>query len=348
MRFAALQGGGASDYAAAGKKVANEAVGTFAVQRKSGPDYGKIAETGMRARSAEKRAGMEAGAQVAKAGINAYTEVNKVKIKEDTKAEVRGIGKKMRKAGAIGAIGGLVGAGFLATRDNEKGRERPDGTAAMKEVYDNYKNTRDGLIDQRESNRTNYVGSEYTPSESSSSSSSNSGNNSSSGGTAGKVAPGTGSALSGNQKIVADAIARYESGDWGYEAFNQGGTASGTKVVGKSGSHKDTFGRSLTDMTLGEIFHRQNTKQRGLSMQQHLDEGGLHAVGRYQFIGSTLQDEVNRMGLSHDTKFTPDVQDKIFISHIKRVGNISPWVGPMQHYSQSQKNQFNQMISQFN
>lgn len=194
MRFAALQGGGASDYAAAGKKVANEAVNTFAVQRKSGPDYGKIAETGMRARSAEKRAGMEAGAQVAKAGINAYTEVNKVKIKEDTKAEVRGIGNKMRKAGAIGALGGLVGAGFLAFRDNEEGRERPDGTAAMKEVYENYKNTRDGLIDGREANRTEYVGSEYTPpnfssgsnSNSNSSSTSNSGTSGSSSGTAGK------------------------------------------------------------------------------------------------------------------------------------------------------------------
>ena len=100
-------------------------------------------------------------------------------------------------------------------------------------------------------------------------------------------------------------------------------------------------------MTLSDIFHRQNTKQRGLSMQEHLDSGGLHAVGRYQFIGSTLQDEVRRMGLDpKTTKFTPEVQDQIFLSHIKRVGSISPWVGPMQHYSQSERNNFNSMISQ--
>jgi muramidase (phage lysozyme) len=118
-------------------------------------------------------------------------------------------------------------------------------------------------------------------------------------------------------------------------------------VLGKSGSYKDTYGSSLTDMTLGEIYHKQNTKQRGLSMDEHISSGGLHAVGRYQFIGSTLQDEARRMGLSPDTKFTPQVQDDIFLSHIKRVGNISPWVGPSNNYSSNQKQQFNTMIAGF-
>ena len=54
-----------------------------------------------------------------------------------------------------------------------------------------------------------------------------------------------GSALTGAAKTVADAIAKYESGDWGCEAFNQGGAAGGTKVVGKSGSYKDTYGTAL-------------------------------------------------------------------------------------------------------
>jgi hypothetical protein len=167
------------------------------------------------------------------------------------------------------------------------------------------------------------------------------------GGGSGKATGGSGGSLQGNQKLVADAIAKYESGDWGYEAFNQGGAAGGTKVLGKSGSYKQTYGSSLTNLTLGEIYHKQNTKDRGLSMQEHLDSGGLHAVGRYQFIGSTLQDEARRMGLSDDTKFTPEVQDNIFLSHIKRVGNISPWVGPSNNYSSGQKQEFNSMISNF-
>jgi len=73
----------------------------------------------------------------------------------------------------------------------------------------------------------------------------------------------------------------------------------------------------------------------------------LHAVGRYQFIGSTLQDEVSRLGLSHDTKFTPQVQDQIWLSHVKRVGDISPWVGPSNNYSASEKANFKNMIAGF-
>ena len=69
--------------------------------------------------------------------------------------------------------------------------------------------------------------------------------------------------LTGASKKLADAVAGPESGSWGYEAFNQGGANNGRSVVGKSGSHKEVFGSSLTDMTLSEIFHRQNTQQRG-------------------------------------------------------------------------------------
>ncbi len=80
-------------------------------------------------------------------------------------------------------------------------------------------------------------------------------------------------------------------------------------------------------------------------MSEHINTGGLHAVGRYQFIGPTLQAEAKRMGLSPDTKFTPQVQDDIFFNHIKRVGNISPWVGPSNNYSASQKQDFRNIIA---
>ena len=175
MRFAALQGSGVSDYAAAGKKVANEAVNTFAVQRKSGPDYGKIAETGMKARSAEKIAGMEAGAQVAKAGINAYNQANKVRIAEDTKAEIRGIAKDRRKAGGIAALGGIAAAGFLAFSDNED-KEPPSNTDAKRDLINKYIADRDAATRQRESERTDYqpIGELDGPTTGSSNSSNNS------------------------------------------------------------------------------------------------------------------------------------------------------------------------------
>lgn len=273
MRFAALQGGGASDYAAAGKKAATEAGVMFAVQRKSGPDYGEIAKTGMKARTAEKIAGMEAGAQVAKAGINAYTEVNKVKIKEDTRAEVRGIGKDIRKAGAIGAIGGILGAGYLATRDNEKGRKRPDGTAAMKEVYENYRTTRDGLIDTRESNRTDFVGSEYSPTDfsSSSSSSSSSGSDSSSGGTAGKV-PGASDGWSRLSRVIRHGEGT--SGDAGY-----------------------------TTMFTGAKFSDTSRHPRQINRSGRL---ASDAAGAYQFLSTTWDGAKNALGLKD---FSPASQE---------------------------------------
>ena len=316
--------------------------GTYAkmldVQRKSAPDFTGLAKVAMDNETAITKAGIKAEEAVTRQGVKAVGDLQSIKVNLDGKAKVRGINGELRKAGGLAAIGKIAGAGYLAATDNTKGRERPKGD--LQGLYDSWKTKHDGIKDRHKS-ESDAMG-DYKPGTFEAP-------DSTVGGGSGKVTGGTtsGSSLSGDQKTVADAIAKYESGDWGYEAFNQGGAEGGTKVLGKSGSYKNTYGSSLTDMTLGEIFHKQNTKQRGLSMDEHISSGGLHAVGRYQFIGSTLQDEVKRMGLSPDTKFTPQVQDNIFLSHIKRVGNISPWVGPSNNYSSGQKQEFNSMISNF-
>ena len=335
MRFASLQSSGnGAKYAAAGKAVADSSANVFDVQRKTGPDYGGLSQVAMKTASDEKIAGMEAESYVARAGIKAVAGMKQAQIQTEVFKRGEEIKNKQRKAGGLAAIGKIAGAGFLAATDNTKGRERPK--ADLRGLYESHQTKRDGLKAQQANERDalgTFESPTFTPPDR----------------TSGKVTGGTtsGSSLSGNQKTVADAIAKYESGDWGYEAFNQGGAEGGTKVLGKSGSYKNTYGSSLTDMTLGEIFNKQNTKQRGLSMDEHISSGGLHAVGRYQFIGPTLQDEAKRMGLSPDTKFTPQVQDNIFLNHIKRVGNISPWVGPSNNYSSGQKQEFNSMISNF-
>ena len=150
--------------------------------------------------------------------------------------------------------------------------------------------------------------------------------------------------LTGVRKEFADAIAGPESGSWGYQAFNQGGADGGTRVLGRSGSHKEVFGRDLTDMTLQEIFDKQNL---GGSRAEFEAAGGLHAVGRYQFIGPTLQEEVKIMGLDPaTTKFTPKVQDAIFFNHAKRIGNISPWIGPSVNYDANKRAHLNSLIPQ--
>ena len=345
MRFASLQSSNTGDYAAAGKQAADSLNKSFKIARESGPNYQKLAETAMVTQAEENIASMNASAKVTNAAVDAYADVTQKGYDAKLTKYAADKKDKVRKAGAIAGLGAIAGTAYLATRDNEEGRERPKDTT--RELYEAWLKNHKGIKDRHDQERSELGdGPEYTPYNPSSSTGGGSGGKVNGGGA--DVSPQTSqSSLTGNQKIVADAIAKYESGDWGYEAFNQGGAAGGTQVVGKSGSHKNTFGRSLTDMTLGEIFHKQNTKQRGLSFQQHLDQGGLHAVGRYQFIGSTLQDEVNRMGLDLNTKFTPQVQDAIFLSHIKRVGDISPWVGPSNNYSSSQKANFRNLISQF-
>ena len=63
-----------------------------------------------------------------------------------------------------------------------------------------------------------------------------------------------------------------------------------------------------------------------VSMQEWLDSGKLHAVGRYQFIGPTLRGLVQRMGISGIERFTPELQDKLFANLLKS-GGQSQWVG---------------------
>jgi len=313
MRFASL--GGQGNYAQAGKAVANDAAKTFQAARRNSVDFEGLAASAMKNKSNENIA-----------QIRADTFVKKAEIKEEGRKAKMGAAKAgvMRKAGVLAATG-IAG---LA--------EKPE-----KRDYSLYDKKLAGIKAKNEADRATMAGIDTTGKKTETPA-----NTGGTGASNVSTTAATGSGLTGKRKELADAIAGPESGSWGYEAFNQGGAAGGTKVLGKSGSHKETYGTSLSDMTLGQIFHKQNTKQRGMSLDEHYKSGGLHAVGRYQFIGSTLQDEVARMGLSHDTKFTPQVQDDIFFSHIKRVGNISPWVGPSVNYGQGKKDHLNGLISQ--
>ena len=320
MRFASL--GGSGNFIQAGKAVARDAEKTLDVTRKNSVDFGGLAQAGMEVRSNEKVAATKAGALVERAKIDA----NKTEKLHAAKMKGAKSGV-MRKAGSLIALG----VGGLAEKSEKSDYSLYDKKIAdIKSKNDADKVTMEGIDTSGKKVETPAPAT----------------NTGGTGASNVSTTAASGSGLVGKRKELADAIAGPESGSWGYEAFNQGGAEGGTKVLGKSGSHKENYGTSLTDMTLGQIFHKQNTKQRGMSLDEHYKSGGLHAVGRYQFIGSTLQDEVAKMGLSHDTKFTPQVQDDIFFSHIKRVGNISPWVGPSVNYGQGKKDHLNGLIGQ--
>lgn len=148
----------------------------------------------------------------------------------------------------------------------------------------------------------------------------------------------SGSSLSKDEKYDLSLLRRFESdGSGGYEAVNQFGFADGHQnywenpntgkrsYVGAFSKMPQHGGRKLTDMSVQEIMDLQSNNN--MSHEEWANSGRLHAVGAYQFIGSTFASEVARQGIDLNAKFTSDVQDRMGLNYLKHTGDISKWVG---------------------
>ena len=138
-------------------------------------------------------------------------------------------------------------------------------------------------------------------------------------------------------KRAADIVAKYEAAGAGYNAVNQIGIKGGRGTVGFSGDFRKMSqheGKSLTDMTVGEIMDLQ--AEAKISNDEWVKRGKLHAVGRYQFIGSTLKGLIQRLGISRAEKFSPALQDRLFISLLKS-GGLGQWIGPSDYATAEEK-----------
>ncbi|TCO72473.1 hypothetical protein [Rhodovulum euryhalinum] len=85
---------------------------------------------------------------------------------------------------------------------------------------------------------------------------------------------------------IRDLIAKAEAGPKGYDAVQHGAR------IGPP--------RRPTDMTIGDIYAWIKATP-----------GQPHAIGRYQFIPSTLRRLVAELGLDERTRFSPAVQDRL-------------------------------------
>ena len=145
--------------------------------------------------------------------------------------------------------------------------------------------------------------------------------------------------MSDLQRKALDILAKYESkGSGDFNAVNQYGDKEGrgNKYTFPDGS--TTFAgdyrnapfnptkKSLTSFTVGEILKLQYD-DGSLSMRQWADQGKLHAVGKYQFIGNTLPGLVKRAKVPLSAKFDEKAQDILALQLMKERG-ITPWVGP--------------------
>jgi hypothetical protein len=96
-------------------------------------------------------------------------------------------------------------------------------------------------------------------------------------------------------------IGSHESYGGNYGAFNRGGSNQGHTA------HGSGIDPGLTNMTIAEIQRRQLAP--GVPKGQQ-----LHAVGKYQIIGKTLQGLIRNGLASPSERFTPAVQDRLFIA----------------------------------
>lgn len=106
-----------SRFALAGKAVADSAADAFTIARRYAPDYGKLAEVNMEARSQERRANTEAQATVTRAAMSAYGKVKRQANREQAQLKLDGINAKKNKltrmAGRVAAAGQAAGGSSM-------------------------------------------------------------------------------------------------------------------------------------------------------------------------------------------------------------------------------------------
>lgn len=83
----------------------------------------------------------------------------------------------------------------------------------------------------------------------------------------------------------------------------------------------------VTDMTLDEVLKFADPKGEYASYVSHNNDGEISTpMGAYQIVGRTLRDAKEALGLSGDTKFTKETQDKIAKWILKTQGTDA-WKG---------------------
>jgi len=111
--------------------------------------------------------------------------------------------------------------------------------------------------------------------------------------------------------VVERLMTTKESGSGGYDAlYDQ--------------SQKSTFKDfKPTEMTIGQVLAFQKKRGEGsyaAFVKANNPKGTLSTpVGKFQYVGSTLQDEVNKNGYDLNSKFDAAMQAKIFYNHANRI-----------------------------
>ena len=319
-----------NNYIAAGNAAVKNSYAALAAARDNAPKYDEIAKAGMKARAEQRISATKADAAVRSSQIKANSYLEREKITLDKNKSLAKSKKKTQFAGKIAAAGAVMATSLLPSAEIIKPRDRDFSSQEAR--YRTGLDKANAEIKQFNTPKATTVAT-------------------ASGGKTTPAADFVNTNITSTDKGVLDVLGKYESDGVGsYNAINQIGIAGGRGVQGYSGDIRNMQqhgGRALTDFTVGEIMNLQNNSgsNRQLSNQEWINSGRLHAVGRYQFIGPTFAAEVNRQGISRDAKFTPQLQDQMALSHLRRAGSISPWVGPSDHATSEERALVNNWFS---
>ena len=142
-----------------------------------------------------------------------------------------------------------------------------------------------------------------------------------------------------NQTRLLNTLAATESSNdtryGGYDAMNTGGgfDANGKNIASGTNTGENVFGKPLQEMTIQQILDLGAAKK-------------IFAAGRYQFIPSTLADEVKNQGIPLTAKFSRAVQDFLAINYWRKHGNTwrKKWLGPAQHGTPEEQQFLDSMV----
>lgn len=279
MKFNSIGASNAGNYAQAGKSVADSAARVFDVQRKTGPDYAKISQTAMVTQAEEKITAMKTAAKVTEQGIKNLRDKTRMQHGIAIYNAKKERFNKRRKAGAIGALGGLAAGLFLASRDNTKGRKYP--TIDFQGFFDKWRAQRDGIKARQEGERAALGEFNPKPPEFSTPSF---------GGDSGKVTTGG----SPNTTTTASQTGSSSTGQTGWGRL--------AKVI-KTG--EGTLGDAgYTTMFTGARFSDTSRHPRQINRSGRL---ASDAAGAYQFLSTTWDGARSALNLPD---FSPESQEK--------------------------------------
>lgn len=112
MRFAAANRQSSGNWINAGKTGAKKANDAFSIATAYSPDYGGIASAWQKAESSKEITAMKAQADVVQKGINTSSQVKQAEHGRDAKKFVGDVNRRIKFAGKLAAIGGMVAEGL--------------------------------------------------------------------------------------------------------------------------------------------------------------------------------------------------------------------------------------------